>query len=94
VGDANLARLDRFWRTMKDEYARGLLLYRPVAALKRDLGRFARWYNSERPHWSRRGRAPADPRAPRPFRDDSARLQVGSFEGDPRLPVFRLRRSA
>jgi hypothetical protein len=36
---------------MKDEYARGLLLYRPVAAIERDLRRFVRWYNAECPSW-------------------------------------------
>ncbi len=37
VGDANLARIDRLWRTLKDEVARSLLLFRPLRAIDRQV---------------------------------------------------------
>ncbi len=80
VDDGNLARLDRFWKTLKAEYARGLFLYRPLRALERDLRRYVRWYNTERPSWPLGGRAPSDRGLPRLQRLETGRLEVGRFE--------------
>ncbi|MCK6460201.1 MAG: DDE-type integrase/transposase/recombinase, partial [Planctomycetes bacterium] len=36
-GSRSLARIDRFWRSLKTEYAHGLFLYRPLRSIERDL---------------------------------------------------------
>ncbi len=46
----SIALLERFWRSLKDEYARGLFLCRPVRSIEADVARYARWFNAERPH--------------------------------------------
>ncbi|HEX5135708.1 MAG TPA: DDE-type integrase/transposase/recombinase, partial [Planctomycetota bacterium] len=33
----SVALIERFWRSMKEEYARGLFLYRPLRSIERDL---------------------------------------------------------
>jgi putative transposase len=57
-GSRSLARIDRFWRTAKQEYAHGLFLYRPLRTIERQLRSFALWYNTERPHTSLQSRTP------------------------------------
>ena len=98
VGNANLARIDRFWRTLKEEYARGLFLYRPIRTLERDLGRYALWHSRWRPHGGLGGITPDEIHAGKP-RHRLRAVQEGELEvshqgGDRRLPVFRLRRVA
>jgi integrase len=48
TGSRGLARIDRFWRTLKDECARGLFLYRPLRSIERDHTSFVSWFNAER----------------------------------------------
>ncbi len=98
LGDANLARIDRLWRTMKDEFARGLLLHRRLAKIERQLRTWARWHNSERPHTSLGYRTPDEMhegrRLPRRLHGVACALQVRFLDAETRLPVFRLRRAA
>jgi putative transposase len=98
-GSRSLARIDRFWKTLKHEYARGLFLYRPLTAIERQLRSFALcWYNRERPHQSLGNRTPDEVhcgRQRRPPRSiTSGVLAVRLIGGDHRLPVLRLRHAA
>jgi putative transposase len=95
---ATPARIERFWRTLKEEYAGDLFLYRPLKKLDRDLARYARWYNRERPHEGLRLRTPDDAyferKLPPARRMERGELTVRFHAGDRRLPVLRLRRVA
>jgi hypothetical protein len=53
---------------LKEEYARGPMLYVLIARLERKLGGYAAWYNVERPHSGLRLRTPEEV-----FRESSAR---------------------
>jgi transposase-like protein len=98
LGDPNLSRIDRFWRAMKDEFARGLFLFKRLRALERQLRGYARWHGAERPHQGLGHRAPDDVHARRPRRLirhlEGGILEVTFSDGDRRLPLFRLRSSA
>jgi putative transposase len=98
IGRPGAPTLDRWWRTLKEDYARGLLLYLPIASLERKLSRYAAWYNLERPHEGLGLRTPEEIFRVRPFRPrprvESGKLVVRLLKGDRRLPVFRLRPSA
>jgi transposase InsO family protein len=95
LGDPNLSRIDRYWRAMKDEFARGLFLFKPLRALERQLRGYARWHATERPHQGLGHRAPDDVHAGRTRRRirhlERGFLEVTFIDGDRRLPVFRLR---
>jgi putative transposase len=97
-GQPGLPAIDRWFRTLKDEFARGLFLYRPIRAIERDLARYVGWYNGSRPHGSLRSRSPDEvffDRPPRRIRRmDRATLHVGLIHGDRRLPIFTLRPAA
>jgi len=98
VGDANLSRMDRFWRSMKEEFARGLFLFKPLPSIERELCCYARWHAIARPHQGLGLRAPDDVhegRARRRLRHlEGGILEVKFLDGDRRLPIFRLRRAA
>jgi transposase InsO family protein len=98
VGDANLARIDRWWRAMKSEFGRGLFLWLPLRTIERKLRAYAQWHNVARPHGAHGGRAPDDIHfgraAPHRRRLEAARLEVRLLEGERSLPLFRLRRAA
>jgi putative transposase len=95
---ATLARIERFWRTLKDGYVGGLFLYRPLRTIDRDLDRYATWFNRERPHEGLRGRTPDGVHYSRkqeqPRLIHRARLDVRFLRGDRNLPMVRLRRAA
>jgi putative transposase len=97
LGDANLSKIDRFWKSMKEEYGRGLLLLRPIRRLQRDLENYIRWFNTERPHLGLNHQSPEDVAADAtlPSRKiRSGRLEVRYLNGDHELPIFRLRDAA
>ena len=98
VGDATLARIDRFWRTLKEEYARSLFIYRPIRTLERDLARYALYHSKWRPHGGLGGITPDEVHAGKERRGlrviRKGRLQVRHLDGDRGLQVFRLRRAA
>ena len=83
---------------MKQEYVRHLFLHRPIRALEVRLRRWARWHNGARPHQGLGQRTPDDvyyKRRPRKARTLTAgTLHVRFLDGDPRLPVLRLRDAA
>lgn len=98
IGREGLPTIDRFWLTMKVERARGMLLYRPLAAIERELCHYATWFNRWRPHWGLGMRTPDDVFFERPLRRgrriEDATLEVRFHAGDRELPVFKLTRSA
>jgi len=98
VGKPGAPALDRWFRTLKGEFARGLLPFRSINSLARDLSRYVAWYNGERPHGGLAYRTPDEVfrgQARRTVRRiDSGVLEVRLRHGDPRLPVFRLRSAA
>jgi putative transposase len=57
-GSLSVSRIDRFWRSMKTEYARGLLLYRPLKTIEWLLLGYTTWFNAHRPHQGLGGRTP------------------------------------
>jgi len=94
LGDADLSKIDRFWRTMKEECGRGFLLFKPVRRLQRELGSYTLWYNTERPHYGLNHRSPGDAERGSPLPDrkfTSGKLEVRYMSGNRHLPVFRLR---
>ncbi len=98
VGDPNLSRIDRFWRSMKAEFARGLFLFRPLGTLERQLRAYVRWHATARPHQGLGLRVPDAVHAgrARPLlrRLEGGVLEVTFIGNDERLPVFRLRPAA
>ncbi|MGH9391124.1 MAG: DDE-type integrase/transposase/recombinase, partial [Vicinamibacteria bacterium] len=98
VGRPGAPTLDRWWRTLKEEYARGLMLYLPIASLERKLSGYAAWYNVERPNSGLCLRTPEEIFRGTPARKkrrvEAGKLVVALMGGDRRLPVFRLRRAA
>jgi putative transposase len=92
------ARIERFWRTLKAEYAWGLFLYRPLKTIDRDLSRYAEWFNRERPHEGLRLRTPDDAYFERKLlparRMERGELTVRFLQGDRRLPILRIERVA
>jgi putative transposase len=99
IGESgSIALIERFWGSMKREYARGLFLYRPLRSIERDLLRLVSWFNGERPHQALAQRTPNEVHAGRARRPqcNTTRgvLAVRFLGGDHRLPVLRLRRAA
>ncbi len=92
------ARIERFWQTLKAEYAGGIFLYRPLRTIDRDLARYATWFNRERPHQGIGLRAPDEiflgRKRKKPRLITRARLEVCFLHNDRRLPVLRLRSAA
>jgi hypothetical protein len=74
------------------------MLYLPITGLEKKLSSYTTWYNVERPNSGLGLRTPeevfreAPPR--RQTRSEVAKLTIRFMDGDRRLPVFRLRRSA
>ena len=83
---------------MKEEFAHGLFLFRPIVRLERQLRSYVRWHAVARPHEGLGLRVPADvhagTRKRRLRRLERAVLEVMLLDGDTRLPLFRLRASA
>ncbi|MCP4006639.1 MAG: transposase [bacterium] len=55
---ASIAIVERFIRSMKQECTRCLLVPMSLAAMQRELGLYATWYNTVRPHTTLDGRTP------------------------------------
>ncbi len=98
VGDANLSRIDRFWRPLKEAFARGLFLFKPISTMERELRSYARWHAIARPHQGLGPRAPdavhAGRARPRLRRLEKACLEVSFLDNDRCLPLLRLRPAA
>lgn len=97
LGDANLSKIDRFWRSMKDEVGRGLLLFQPIRRLRKKLEDYIHWFNTERPHVGLNYRSPDDMAsgAKLPGRKiGPSGLEVRFLNGDRELPIFRFHDAA
>jgi len=94
----SIALIERTWLTLKTEYIQHLLLHRSTRALEVRLRRWQRWFNSFRPHQGLQQRTPDDvyrERRPRKVHHLTAgTLSVRFLDGDPRLPILRLRDAA
>ncbi|MGQ0615050.1 MAG: transposase, partial [Planctomycetaceae bacterium] len=95
----SIGRIDRFWRSMKSEYARGLFLYAQLQTIERRLRGYALdWFNRERPHQGLALRTPDEVyfgKRRRPRRTPAcATLSVRFLHADRELPILRLRRVA
>ena len=94
----SIAVIERWWKSMKVEYARGLHLFRPVRAIETKLRAYVRWFNEERPH-QRLGQRTHDEvhfgkvttAREVPIR---AALVAELMDDDSELPLLRLRRAA
>jgi putative transposase len=90
----SISVIERFWRSMKQEYVRHLFLYRSATAIETRLRRYAAWFNRERVHQGLDQRTPDEVyhgRPPGDVRDLTAgTLSVRFLDGDHRLPVLRL----
>ena len=91
----SIALIERTWLSLKTEYIQHLLLHRSTRALEVRLRRWQRWFNSFRPHQGLQQRTPDDvyrERRPRKVHHLTAgTLSVRFLDGDPRLPILRLR---
>jgi transposase InsO family protein len=56
----SIAVVERFIRTMKDEWLRGIVVPLGMAAFRSGLALYARWYNRHRPHTALTGRTPEE----------------------------------
>ena len=90
----SIAIIERFWRSMKQEYVRHLFLYRSTKWLDGKLTSYAAWFNAHRPHQGLRQRTPAEVYASAPRLTPKivrrGTLHVRFHEGDKRLPVLQL----
>ena len=94
----SIALIERTWLSLKTEYVRYLFLHRSIRALEVRLRRWQLWHSGHRPHQGLGQRTPDDVyrrRRPHKVRHLTAgTLSVRFLEGDPRLPILRLRDAA
>ncbi|MGQ0614563.1 MAG: DDE-type integrase/transposase/recombinase [Planctomycetaceae bacterium] len=94
----SISLIERFSRSCKSEYVRGLFLYAPLRTIERKLVGYIDWFNRERPHQGLELRTPDEvyfQRRRRPRRTPSrATLAVRFLHGDRELPVVRVRHVA
>ena len=91
----SVATIDRFFRSVQDEFLRGWMIALPRAALQRRLLRYVEWFSRHRPHQGVCGRTPWDVWSGRVRRrrvepDRIVGLKFHEFGGDSSLPVYRL----
>lgn len=94
----SIALIERTWRSMKEDYVRHVFLHCPIRTLETRLRRWQCWHNAHRPHQGVGQRTPDNVyyrRRPRRARQVTAgTLSVRFLDGDPRLPILRLRDAA
>ena len=93
----SIAVIERIWRSMKSDYARGLVLFRPLRSIEVKLRGYADWFGAHRPHQGLAGRTPDEVHERVSTRATvvplRAVVEVGHIDRDHRLPVLRLRRA-
>ena len=99
IGRSNsIATIERYWRTLKSEYARGLILFRSARWITERLSWYTEWFNQERPHGAHRLGTPEDAHQGKEPREAHACergvLEVEYLHGERRLPVLRFRQAA
>lgn len=97
----SISLIERFWRTLKCEWATVWLCWAAKPVLERRLREWVAWYNEHRVHRGIGGRTPVDveegKRRRRPLvvkPEDRWLLVREDFCGQQRTPVYRLRKSA
>lgn len=97
----SISVIERFWRTLKCEWATVWLCWAAKPVLERRLREWVAWYNEHRVHRGIGGRTPNEVeegrRRRRPLevnRADRWLLVREDFCGQKRMPVYRLRKSA
>ena len=90
--------IERWWKSMKNEFAHGLILFRPLPAIHKKLLGYVTWFNGHRPHQGLGQRTPdevyfgRDTRARAvPMRGE---LVAQLLDDDRSLPELRLRHAA
>ena len=79
VGEkGSIARLERFWRSFKDEWTRRIIIPFGIDAMYSDVGAYIRWYNSWRPHSSLGAATPNEVFYGNPAPQDISRIEVRS----------------
>lgn len=99
IGRSNsIATIERFWRSLKSEYARGLILFRSARWITKRLSWYCEWFNQERPHGARRLGTPEDAhmgkQRPATHPQETGILEIEYLHGEKRLPVLRFRQAA
>jgi transposase InsO family protein len=96
-----VARIDRFFRSRKDEFAGELFALKPLTRINRELADYAAWFNRDRVHEGLGGRTPAavfTGRTPRrllrPKSGERFVLSRRNVAGNRALPVLTLHRAA
>jgi transposase InsO family protein len=80
----SIAVIERFWRSMKDEGFRRMIVPLGAEAFERELHAYVGWYNEHRPHRALGGRTPAE------VRDGVAGVaERPALETRPRYPLAR-----
>ncbi|KAF0243622.1 MAG: transposase family [Planctomycetota bacterium] len=99
----SISVIERFWRSLKSEWATIWLCFAGRAVLEKRLREWITWYNCHRPHRGIDGRTPADVeqgrrrRKPRHIKaepGDRWVLEREELFGQKSMPVYRLRKSA
>lgn len=93
----SVAIIDRFFGSLKLEYASRWFVLLPLERVTAGLHRYTQWYNRLRPHQGLGGRVPDDVHFARPRRKLHGELRgvtLSYFCGDPKLPVYRRKLAA
>lgn len=98
----SIAMIERFFRTLKTEWLRKIIIPLDTDGMRRKLTTYIRWYNCYRPHQGLNGALPAEIYEPslsktcnKTFESgQKVRLIVAFFEGDRKLPIIRLAKAA
>lgn len=98
----SIAIIERFFRTLKKEWLRRVLIPLDTNGMRKKLTTYIRWYNCFRPHQGLNGALPADIYTSKPqkkytitFRPgDKLELLVSFHKGDKLLPIIRLGKAA
>jgi transposase InsO family protein len=98
----SIALIERFFRTLKGEWLRKILIPLDISGMRSKLTTYIRWYNFFRPHQGLDGASPADIYTSKQqkkdavtFRpDDKLELLVSFHKGEKLLPIIRLRKAA
>jgi transposase InsO family protein len=98
----SIAIIERFFRTLKKEWLRKIIIPLDTNGVRNKLTMYIRWYNFFRPHQGLDGASPADIYTSKPQKadtltlrpDDKIELLVSFHEGDKLLPIIRLRKAS
>jgi len=93
----SVAVIDRFFLSLKREYASRWLLFLPIDRVNAALHRYTAWFGKHRPHQGLAGRTPDEVFYRRRRRLPAGHLtevRLTHLRGDSKLPVYRRLRAA